>query len=337
MLTAKQNFLETIKADGKPDRLVNQYESFAFTLGDPLSFYIQGERFPGKENMVDRWGTSFIWPENNAFPMPHITEKCKAIRDVATWREFVRVPDLIADCAATEFWADYLERAAAQDAEDKLRVYTATTGISERMHFLMGFEDTLMNFLTEPEAMHDLCDAITEYRLSGFKIICETVKPEVVISHDDWGSKESLFMHPDVWREFIRPGYEKCYGYLKSQGIIVIHHSDSFLEPLVEDMAELGIDVWQGVLPSNDIVRLQAQLNGRMALMGGLDSGVVDRIDTTAEEIYAEVQRACDAYGPAGHYIPSVTYGGPSTLFPGNYEIITEAIRQYNRDHFGME
>ena len=36
-----------------------------------------------------------------------------------------------------------------------------------------------------------------------------------------------------------------------------MHHADSFLEPLVEDMVDLGIDVWQGVLPQNDIVKLQ--------------------------------------------------------------------------------
>ena len=28
MLSAKENFLETIKPDGKPDRLVKQYEGF---------------------------------------------------------------------------------------------------------------------------------------------------------------------------------------------------------------------------------------------------------------------------------------------------------------------
>ena len=42
-----------------------------------------------------------------------------------------------------------------------------------------------------------------------------------------------------------------------------MHHGDSFMEPIVEDMVELGIDVWQGVLPQNDIPKLQKQLAGR--------------------------------------------------------------------------
>lgn len=32
-----------------------------------------------------------------------------------------------------------------------------------------------------------------------------------------------------------------------------MHHADSYLEPIVEDMAEIGVDIWQGVLNTNNI------------------------------------------------------------------------------------
>ena len=78
-----------------------------------------------------------------------------------------------------------------------------------------------------------------------------------MLSHDDWGSKNQLFVSPETWREFIKPQYAKTYGYMKEKGVIIIHHGDSFMEPVVEDMVELGVDVWQGVLPQNDIPKLQ--------------------------------------------------------------------------------
>ena len=59
---------------------------------------------------------------------------------------------------------------------------------------------------------------------------------------------------------------------MHDHGVLVMHHADSFLEPIVEDMAEIGVDVWQGVLPENDILKLQKQLDGRMTLMGGIDA-----------------------------------------------------------------
>lgn len=40
------------------------------------------------------------------------------------------------------------------------------------------------------------------------------------------------------------------------------NHADSYLVPIVEDMAEIGIQVWQGVLPENDIPALQQKRTG---------------------------------------------------------------------------
>lgn len=47
MLSAKENFLETIKPDGKPDRLVKQYEGAVFYPPNPAASYIRGNRHPG--------------------------------------------------------------------------------------------------------------------------------------------------------------------------------------------------------------------------------------------------------------------------------------------------
>ena len=52
------------------------------------------------------------------------------------------------------------------------------------------------------------------------------------------------------------------------------NHADSYLVPIVEDMAEIGIQVWQGVLPENDIPALQQKLHGRLVLMGGMGAAI---------------------------------------------------------------
>lgn len=153
-----------------------------------------------------------------------------------------------------------------------------------------------------------------------------------MLSHDDWGSKNSLFVSPEVWREFIKPQYTKTYKYMKDHGVIVMHHADSYMEPIVEGMVEIGVDIWQDVLPENDIVKLQKQLNGRMTLMGGIDASIVDRADSTEEDIRKEVRRACETYGPGGHFIPCITYGGPGCLFPHVDPIIDDEIAKYNKE-----
>lgn len=332
MLTPKENLLETIKKDGKPDRLVNQYQPFVPIMNDPLSKYTRGNRVRGTTSF-DRWGTQILFPEDAPGPMPHVTEEHKVCPDITQWQKYVKVPDLTANCS--DGWEDALASAAAVDRSEKLVMGFMGTGIFEQAHFLMGFEDTLANLLLEPESMAELVEVIAEYRFTYAKLLVDNLKPDVILSHDDWGSKTSLFMQPDTWREFFKDHYKKIYGYMKEHGVIVIHHADSFCEPIVEDMVDLGIDIWQGVLPENDIVKLQKQLDGRMTLMGGVNAGI-DRSDATEDEIRRDVRRVCETYGPGGHFIPCMTYGLAGTIYPRTDEFIADEIDRYNKETYGI-
>lgn len=335
MLTAKQNVLETLKKDGKPDRLVNQFEPFVAIMNDPVYGLVRGNRVKGKTTK-DCWGTEIAWPEDQHAAMPHVTPENKVLKDVTKWRETIKVPDLKAAASVPGSWDAALAAADAVDRNEKLVMGFMGTGVFEQLHFLMGFEDTLANMLMEPEAMMELIEVIGEYRFTYMKLLVDNLKPDVILSHDDWGTKKSLFMSPDTWREMIKPQYAKIYGYAKEHGVIVMHHADSFLEPIIEDMVDLGIDIWQGVLPQNDIVKLQKQLDGRMTLMGGIDAAIVDWPNTPEDVIRAEVRRACTTYGPGGHFIPCLTYGGPGAIYPNVDQTIADEINKYNKEVYDV-
>lgn len=336
MLTIKQNILETLKKDGKPDRLVNQYENMTFFPPSPCSAFVRGNRHPGMAPLNDKFGTCILWPQNQVAAMPHVTAENKVIKDITKWREQVSIPDVAKYCSGEEQWAPFMENLNKIDRNENMVMAFMPTGVFERLHFLMGFEDTLVNFLLEPEAIMDLCVAIGEYRFQYMKLIVDHYHPDIMLSHDDWGSKNSMFTSPDVWREFIKPQYVKTYKYMKDNGVLIMHHADSFCEPIIEDMMELGIDIWQGVLPQNDIVKLQKQIDGQMVLMGGIDAALVDRADSTEEEIRKETRRACETYGPGGHFIPCITYGAPGNLYPFTDPIITDEIKRYNQEVYGV-
>jgi uroporphyrinogen-III decarboxylase len=331
MLSVRENFLQTIAKDGEPDRLVNGYEFMELIVPDPLLRASSHSLSPGKQGR-DGWGVTFHWPEGQPAAAPLPDASAYVIKDVANWEEALKLPDI-----EGLDWTDAVARADAARGKDKFVTAFFISGLFERLHFLMGFENALVNLLAEPEATKALIDTIGAYRKRHAKLLIEKLRPEMFFLHDDWGMKHSLFMSPEVWREMIRPHYEELYAYIKSEGILIVHHADSFLEPIVSDMAEIGIDVWQGALPENDIVRLQTELDGRMTLMGGIDAAIVDTPDTTEEAIIAETRRACAAYGPGGHFIPSITYGGPNDMiFKAGAEAITDAVRRHNLETFGI-
>ena len=332
MQTPKQNFLESIKKGGCPDRLPVCFEAFRPIGGDPVFQFVRGNRIRGTDS-YDRWGTFISFPEEQPAAVPIVTPENQVIQDIERWQDYVRVPDLRANCS--NGWETALKNKLAIP-EEYFSMTVMGTGIFEQLHMLMTFEDTLTGFLAYPEEMHEIIEAITDYRLEYMKLIVEHLHPDVIMSHDDWGSERTLFMHPDTWRAFFKEPYRRLYDYLHSENVLVMHHADSFCEPLAEDMVDIGIDVWQGVLPTNDIAKLSRQLDGRMALMGGIAS-VIDRADATEAEIRSEVRRALDAYGALEHVIPCYTYGGPGTIFPHVLPLIHDEIRRYNRDRFGAE
>ena len=333
MLSIKDNFYETLKKDGTPDRLVNMWEPFEL-MPDPVMLYAFGTRKKG-ENTRDRWGTLITWPKNQVSGMPHVTDDDKVLPDITKWRDYVKVPDLVANCS--DGWEDFIKTQDEIRAKGKLSMAIAPTGLFEQLHFLMGFEDTLMNFLLEPDAMHELCDLIGDYRCTYMKLIVDNLKPDVILSHDDWGSKHSLFVSPEVWREFIKPQYAKIYKILTDAGIIIMHHSDSFCEPIINDMIDIGIDIWQGVLPENDIIRLQKEIDGRMVLMGGCDMSKIDLPNSTELQIREETRRACESYSPAGNFIVSFTYGGPGDVIFNHVDpIMSDEIVRFNKEKFDI-
>ena len=326
MMTPKENFLELLKPNGQPDRQLCQYEALHMCLNDPINTYLRGNRKRGTVSR-DRWGTTISFPADAPGPMPVTTDGLAVCPDVTHWRETVHAPDI---AACTEGWETCRAAARAACGEEELLAGFMGTGIFEQCHFLMGFEDTLTNLYEHPQEMHALIDYITAYRLLYVKLLIDNLRPDVIFSHDDWGTKDALFMKPEMWREFFKEPYRRFYGYIRSRGVIAIHHADSYLVPIVEDMAEIGIQVWQGVLPENDIPALQQKLHGRLVLMGGMGAAI-DRADAAPEEIYGYAMDTLRRCCPGGHYIPSITYGLPGAVYPHVDEYIDRAITDYNR------
>ena len=326
MQTPKEIFLELLQPDGHPERILKQYEALHMCLNDPINTYLRGNRRRGTVSR-DRWGTTISFPEDAPGAIPVHTDDLTVCPDVTRWEETVHAPDLAANC--TRGWEACRTAARSAVGEEKLLAGFMGTGIFEQCHFLMGFENTLTALYEHPEEMHRLIDYITDYRLGYVKLLIDNLHPDVIFSHDDWGTKDALFMHPDMWREFFKEPYRRFYGYIRSRGCIAVHHADSYLAPIVDDMAEIGIQVWQGVLPENDIPALQRHLGGKLVLMGGIGAAI-DRADATPEEIRSYTEDTLCACAPGGHFIPSITYGLPGAVYPHIDRYIDETIDAYN-------
>ena len=113
MLTARENVLETIQKGGRPDRLTNCYTAFKPIGGDPVFQYVRGNRVRGTDS-YDRWGTFISFPEDQPAAVPVVTAENQVIKDIEEWQEYVKVPDLRAECS--EGWEAAKKNKASIDA-----------------------------------------------------------------------------------------------------------------------------------------------------------------------------------------------------------------------------
>ena len=316
MLTKRQNLIECVSG-GNPDRYVNQYE--AFNLIVPMIHY-DLSHLESDGYMIDDWGVyqAQVKGQENMGVFPLHDMEHRVIKDICNWRnEVIKPKD--PDCA--EIWEPLQAQAEATDKNEQFVTSVCIPGMLERCHHLMEMTECMAAFYEEPEEMEELIDMIVEYELEVAKCHIKYIKPEVLLHHDDWGTKLSTFMAPDMLEEFFLKPYQKVYGYYKDHGVkYIVHHSDSYGETLLPFMEKVGIDIWQGCLrTTNDLPR-------KITFMGGIENAMVDKPGWTEEEVVAEVITALDFVHSKKYYIPCMTSGLNSSSFPGVYDIASRTI-----------
>jgi len=272
----------------------------------------------------DSWGVTFTWPPGAPGQHPHATPENIVIKDIEKWRDYLVAPD-----PTKGDWAAAAKAASEIDRSEMFVAVFVPSGLFERSHHLMGMENGLMAYLTDPDEMAEILRVIADYKIKLINTIAEHAKPDAIFYLDDWGSKTNLFLPPAVWRELIKPLHKEIVQAAHDAGMLFVHHADCICQPIVEDMAEIGIDIWQGVIAQNDIAEIQRVLDGKMALIGGIDGPKIDVEDITEEEIRAEVRRVINSFCPAGKFFPSIPNG--RCFREWNNSIYRDELEKYGR------
>lgn len=326
MLTVKENLKEVL-VGGNPDRFVKQFEYMQMIMSVP-SCRIKPAI---GEEVVNEWGVTIRWPEGQLGSFPVHDADHILLKDVTEWKEYVKAPNVVFPASD---WEKAISDAKAVDHDNQYVTAFIAPGVFELTHYLLGMENALMSFYEEPEAMAELIDYITEFELAYAKELVTHLQPEVIFHHDDWGSQISTFLSPAMFEEFFLPAYKKIYGFYKENGVeLIVHHSDSYAATLVPYMIEMGIDIWQGVMTTNDIPEMIKEYGGQITFMGGVHSGVIDHPDWTKEQVEEEFTKSCRECGKL-YFIPGACQGMGVSSFPGVYEASDEAIDKMSMEMF---
>lgn len=325
-MTAKEKFLKRMRNEN-PAWLGNPWNCFGHAKNSPppiLNDAITALDPVQYGTYIDMWGVTNEFREGDPAPTPIVTEENRVVKDITKWKDYIVFPDI-----SNLDWAPFEAEAAEIDRNEFLVMAPTWPGIFEFSHLMLGFEDSLIAFLEEPEAMYEMLSAYTDWKLKAAELLIDHLKPDVIHSHDDWGSKQAMFLSPNTWRQSIKPHFQRLYAYYKSRGVLVQHHSDSVNDAIVEDMVEIGVDMWQGCIPQNDIKGIIERTKGKLCILGGIDMQIVDRPDWNEDIIRKEVRRAIDDYASLGCFMPVIA--NIWAIYPEVGEILNDEMEAYGK------
>jgi uroporphyrinogen decarboxylase len=117
-------------------------------------------------------------------------------------------------------------------------------------HQLVGMEKLLVDMMMETEYVIPLFEACAEFQTQvGLRLIEKGV--DAIWFGDDFGTQQSLIMDQETFRTQLKPVYTKMIQRFKAAkpDIISILHCDGAVAPLLNDIHEMGFEVFNPVQP----------------------------------------------------------------------------------------
>ena len=233
-----------------------------------------------------------------------------AVTDRQGWEETVK-PHLTPDPRRIDFAA---YRAAKRAAAEAGRFFMwCGANVFECIHPVCGHEHMLAGMVEDPEWVADMADAYARLTVQMQALLFEQEgPPDGVWYYEDMGYKGSPFMSPGMYRELIKPAHAATISFAHGRGLPVVMHSCGFIEPLLPDMIDAGIDCLQviEVKAGMDLLKLHRLYGERIALMGGIDVRALYTNDRAVidRELQAKIPAVKQGFGyvlHSDHSIPA--------------------------------
>lgn len=148
---------------------------------------------------------------------------------------------------------------------------------------------------------------------------------------DDFGGQNSMLISPGMWRNIFKPRYREMWQEIRAADphVIIAYHTDGAVAPILGDLAEIGMQVFNPVqpnVPGHDPQELKTKFGDRMAFWGAIDQQNLLPNGTPAE-IEADVAEKIRVLGAGGGYMCSPAHIIQSDVPMENVEAFIAAVR----------
>ena len=308
--------------------------------------YIDGPRYAGPEPNVHQDGSI-----EDHWGVPRVRVEVGSGRQASLYREVLNFP--LRDAKSVDDlrdypkwpspdWFDY-DCVADQVAEAR-RTGKVVVFMGDRLNrcaqlkpamYLRGIDQILLDLALAPEVAEYIFQRIAAFYLEYARRTFEAAGGgiDVFMTGDDFGTQKGLFMSPEMWRRFLRPGFKAFADLGRRYGCKVTHHSCGSIKPIIPDMIECGLDILNPIQPDvNDMDRreLKRRFGDRLCFHGSIS---IQRTLPfgTPDDVRNEVRERFESLGPGGGFIFCTAHNIQADTPTENVVALFEAYRTVGR------
>jgi uroporphyrinogen decarboxylase len=221
----------------------------------------------------------------------------------------------------------FIAKMANVDAPVQLGVYP--WGVFGTARDILGTEEFLIGFYTEPELIHDIMKTYTDLWLMIFQKVTEKIQVDHIHIWEDMSYKNGPLISLDMVQEFMIPHYDRIVEFAKENDIpLVSVDSDGDVNSLLPVMHRHGINAFLPfeVQAGNDIIKYR-ELYPTLGIVGGLDKNAL--MDTASKEAIHKELDKCELMLSMGGYVPGFDHLIPPNVSWSKWCYFVENLKKF--------
>ena len=301
--------------------ILYEHDMLLLTYGMSTGYY----RDTDSDSYIDEWGIT--WEK-----IPYET-----VNGTGYYTEIVDFP--LADDSKIDSYVPpnpddedmgYAETIIERFGDEKYICGIIDCSIFEALKYLRGITQSLIDLAINKDLAHRIMDMSVEYHLKlGYKLIDRGV--DMLWLADDVGAEHTMIISPETFREMQKPkmGYMISELKKRNKDIKIAFHSDGFIEPVIDDLVEVGVDLLNPIQPeSMDPAQIKKRYGDRISLWGTVSTQSTLPFKGP-EEVDAEVRERIKTCAPGGGFLLAPTHNIQLDVPFENIEALYNAIKKY--------
>ena len=224
----------------------------------------------------------------------------------------------------------YAEAVIAAHGAERYICGIIDCSIFEALKYLRGITQSLIDVVANKDIAHRVMDMSVEYHLElGRRLIDRGV--DILWLADDIGGEHTMLMSPQTFREMVKPKMGYMIGELKKRkrAIKVAFHSDGYIEPVIDDLVEVGVDLLNPIQPeSMDPAALKKRYGKELALWGTVSTQQTLPFGSAAD-VRKEVRERIRDCGPGGGFLLAPTHNIQLDVPFENVQAFYDAVKDF--------